>query len=251
MILLVGNWKMAPEKPLAALTLFKATAVLARTHKKTLHIAVCPSALHLASFTKIKSSLSMGTQHVAPTDAIASTGLVSAAQAKASGATYALVGHSECRTRGEGNETVAAQVGQALKAKLIPILCVGEQSRDAQGWYLSVVKEQIETACKDIPKAALKRMVIAYEPVWAIGSAATRQATPLECREMVIFIRKTLADLYDEKVASLVPILYGGSVDESNACTFIGQGGAQGLLVGRVSLDAKRFKKLADALAVK
>jgi triosephosphate isomerase len=242
---------MAPEKPVQALALFKSTATIARAHKKQLHIAVCPSDIHLMALAKTKASLSIGVQHVAPVDAIASTGLVSAAQAKAAGATYALIGHSECRARGEDNGIVAAQVSQALKAKLIPILCVGEQSRDAQGWYLSVIKEQIESAYAGVPKAALKRMVIAYEPVWAIGAAATRQAKPLECREMVIFIRKTLADLYDEKIASLVPILYGGSVDEANAKGFVMQGGAQGLLVGRVSLDAKRFKKLVVALAAK
>ncbi len=250
MIYLIGNWKMAPEKSLKAVELTKASAAIAKQYKKSVTTIICPPALFLSGAQKqVKVPLLIGAQGVAASDAVAQTGLMSAAMLKDVGAQYCIVGHSEMRARGDSNTYVKEQVMRLLEKKISPILCIGEQQRDEQGWYLSEVKEQLETAFADLAPLQAKKIIIAYEPVWAIGSKATRAATPMECREMLIFIRKFLSDRYGEKVAKTIPLLYGGSADEFNAQTFITDGEAQGFLVGRVSLDPKRLALLAKAIS--
>lgn len=240
---------MAPEKALDALSLAKKTLALARTYKKITFVSCIPS-IHLPFLTKqIKTTLSFGGQEVSSSTEVAQTGLVSAGMLKSYGAQYSIVGHSESRARGESDDMVREATLLLLQKKITPIVCVGERERDAHGWYLSTVKEQVEKVVSAIPKAQLKSLVIAYEPLWAIGKNAVREASPAECREMVIFIRKVIADTVGEKEAQKVTILYGGSVNETNAANFITEGAAQGFLVGRVSLDAKRFGMLAKHIA--
>ncbi len=249
MTVLVGNWKMAPEKRSAAVELAKKTLALARTYKKSLRIIVCPSIVHLDCVsTAAKAPLVCGAQGVSVETDIPHTGLVSAAQLKGVGVEYCIVGHSESRARGETNEIVQQQVARLIEKKIIPIVCIGERERDLQGWYLSEVKDQLDVLLASVSKAACKTILFAYEPVWAIGANAKREATPAECREMVIYIRKLISDVHGEKFAAGSTILYGGSVNEHNAKQFITEGTVQGLLVGRVSLDAKRFGALAKAL---
>ncbi len=249
MLYLIGNWKMAPEKSTQAADLVKKTNDIAKLYKKSLTVIACPPAIFLSTAIKnAKVPLLIGAQGAAGSIAQAQTGLTSAAMLKDGGAQYVIVGHSEMRARGDGNADVKEQLTRLLEKKLIPILCIGEKSRDAQGWYLSEVKEQLETAFAGLLPVQAKKVIIAYEPVWAIGAAAERAATPLECREMTIFIRKLLTDKYDEKVAKAIPTIYGGSADEYNAKSFVEEGGAQGFLVGRVSLDARRFASLAKAI---
>lgn len=249
MIYLIGNWKMAPEKNSQVSDLVKKTNDIAKQYKKELVTIVCPPAVFLSTAMKMtKIPLQLGAQGVAGSEAVAQTGCVSALMLKENGAQYAIVGHSEMRARGDSNADVKNQVSRLMEKKLTPILCIGEKNRDAQGWYLSEVKEQLESIFIDLAPLQAKKMIIAYEPVWAIGAKAERAATPLECREMVIFIRKFLSDHYGEKIAKAIPIIYGGSADEVNARSFIDEGGAQGFLVGRVSLDAKRLAALAKSI---
>lgn len=251
MILLVGNWKMAPSKSTEAVILGKKTLELARLYKKTIQTVICVPSIHISTITKvIKNTLAIGGQSVASSEEVAQTGLINATMVKSYGATYCLVGHSEVRARGETDEQAHSSIMALLQKGITPIVCVGEKDRDAHGWYLSTVKSQVETIIQGVPKAQLKKIVFAYEPVWAIGSGAAREATVVECREMIMFIRKVIADATDEKIAKSINILYGGSVNEQNASTFILEGGAQGLLVGRVSLDAKRFGSLAKSLNI-
>ncbi|MDB5254876.1 MAG: triosephosphate isomerase, triosephosphate isomerase [Candidatus Nomurabacteria bacterium] len=250
MIYLIGNWKMAPEKNTQAVDLVKKTAVIAKQYKKTLVTVICPPTPFLSLVSKnTKVPLLVGAQGVAASEAAAQTGLVSASMLKENGAQYCIVGHSEMRARGESNDMIKQQVDRLLEKKLIPILCIGEKSRDAQGWYLSEVKDQLDTAFADVSALQIKKLIIAYEPVWAIGAGAERAATPIECREMTVFIRKFLNDKYGEKIAKAVPIIYGGSADEFNARSFVEEGGTQGFLVGRVSLDAKRLAALAKSIS--
>lgn len=246
---LIANWKMAPETPKQAISLAKATSTIARTSKKHVQMIVCASYVHLSTLRNTTKTLALGAQDVASTTTIASTGKVSAPMLKGLGVTYCIVGHSETRANGDTNEVVKEKINRLLESKLTPILCVGEKERDEHGWYLSTIKDQIESAFFGIAKPSLKRFVVAYEPVWAIGAQATREATPTECQEMILFIRKIIADLYDEKVAKTIPVLYGGSVGEENARAFVTDGDASGLLVGRVSLDPKRFAKIAQRIA--
>lgn len=250
MILLVGNWKMAPEKAVDALSLAKKTLAIAKTYKKSIQTVICVPSIHVPFLTKnIKNTLSIGSQMVSTNTEIAQTGLISAGMLKSYGASYCISGHSESRSRGETDADVLGSTNLILQKGLVPIVCVGEKERDAHGWYLSNVKSQVETVVLGIPKAQLKKMVFAYEPIWAIGNNAAREATVSECREMIIFIRKVISDVTDTKTANSVKILYGGSVNEQNAPNFILEGGADGLLVGRVSLDAKRFGLLAKVLS--
>ncbi len=241
---------MAPEKNTQVADLIKKTNDIAKLYKKTLTTIVCPPAIFLPTAIKgAKVPLLIGAQGVAASDAVAQTGLMSAAMLKDTKAQYVIIGHSEMRARGDSNATVKEQLTRLCEKKLLPIVCIGEKSRDAQGWYLSEVKEQLETIFTGLTPLQAKKVIIAYEPVWAIGAKAERAATPAECREMTIFIKKFLTDLYDEKTAKAVVIVYGGSADEFNAKSFIEEGGAQGFLVGRVSLDAKRFGLLAKSIS--
>ncbi len=250
MVLLVGNWKMAPEKAKDALSLAKKVQVLARTHKKNIKMVICVPGVHLSALSKVvKAPLSIGGQGISPSNEIAQTGRESAGMIASYGASYCIVGHSESRARGESDTDVAHAIQLLLQKKVTPIVCIGEKERDAHGWYLSNVKSQVEAVIGALPKQLLKKLVFAYEPVWAIGKDALREATAVECREMIIFIRKIIADASDEKVAKAVPILYGGSVDENNGASFIDQGEADGLLPGRLSLDPKRFALLAKTLS--
>lgn len=249
MILLVGNWKMAPNKSEDAIKLAKKTLEIARAYKKNIKMVVCTPSVYLTSISKnIKNTLFIGAQAVGASDDIAQTGIINAGMVSSCGAKYCLVGHSESRAQGQSDEQVLGSTISLLKKNIIPIVCVGEKDRDSHGWYLSSVKSQVESVISSIPKAQLKKIVIAYEPVWAIGSGAAREATVAECREMIIFIRKVISDITDEKIAKAISIIYGGSVNEQNASAFILEGGAEGLLVGRVSLDTKRFGLLAKSI---
>ena len=251
MLYLIGNWKMAPEKNTQAVDLIKKTTEVAKLYKKTLTTIICPPSVFVPLAAKtIKIPLLIGSQGVAGSVVVAQTGKVSASMLKDSGANYCIIGHSEMRARGDSNTDVKEQLSRLLEKKIIPIVCIGEKTRDAQGWYLSEIKEQLETAFADIAALQAKKIIIAYEPVWAIGASAARPASPAECREMMLFIRKFLSDKYDEKTAKAMVIVYGGSADEFNARSFVDEGGAQGFLVGRVSLEPKRFAALAKNISL-
>lgn len=161
--------------------------------------------------------------------------------------TYVLVGHSERRLQGETDATINQKLTLILKAKLTPILCVGERDRDDHGFFLKTIEKQIKIALFNISKNTLANIVIAYEPVWAIGKGATREATPEECHEMVIYIKKVLSDMYGGKIKHMPRIIYGGSVSPENGLLFITQGGVDGLLPGRLSLEPKKLQKLLNS----
>lgn len=242
---------MAPEKVEHAEKLAKDILTIAKKYKKNIQFVVCPSFGHLSIVAKhTKATLLLGAQGVASVVTPANTGLVSAPQLKGLGVQYTIVGHSESRARGDTNEMVVEQATRLIEKKIIPIVCIGEKTRDAQGWYLSEIKDQLHGLLTTISKTNFKNIVIAYEPIWAIGANAEREATPHECREMVIYIRKLISDVHGEKFATSVVIIYGGSVNEQNAKYFISDGTANGLLVGRVSLEPKRYELLAKSLSV-
>ena len=250
MTLLIANWKLAPENYAKAESLAKATAKSAKTYKKSIETIVCAPSIYLMALSKaLKTSLVLGGQTVSSFTDGGHTGDTAASMLRAAGATYCIVGHSEVRAAGVTNTDTNTQIHHLHSAKITPILCVGETERDAQGFYLSSIKDQIEMALAGVSAAQLKKLVIAYEPVWAIGKSAVREATPEECREMIIYIRKIIATLYDIKLATQITVIYGGSVNEQNADIFLSQGDAQGLLVGRVSTDPKRFAQLMKTIA--
>ncbi len=248
--LIVGNWKMNPETLAGATKLAKQTLAKAAKLKKT-SVVYCPSATFLAPLAKLKKKeVLLGAQNVFYEKSGAFTGEISPTMLKSLGIGYCIVGHSERRSMGETNEDTAKKVTALLAAGIRPILCIGERARDPEGWHLSGVRDQLEAVISVMPKQKITQLVIAYEPVWAIGKNAAREATPDECREMVIFIRKVLSDFVGAATAQKVTILYGGSVDATNGAFFIREGGVSGLLPGRLSLDAVQFGKLLEAVDV-
>lgn len=253
MKLIVGNWKMYPKTLIEAKDIFAKEKKVARALSRTKTV-ICPPAVFLSALAESSAGvkhLSVGAQNAFFEDEGARTGEVSPLQIASVGATYVILGHSERRALGEADETIAAKAVQAAKAKLTIILCVGEKRRDAGGSYFSEVRDQLRGSLAGFPKDGSKRLVIAYEPIWAIGKNAVRAATPEDFHEMSILVKRHLVEQFGKTSGFRVPILYGGSVDEKNAEGFLKEGGADGLLVGRVSLDPARFTeiiKLADKL---
>lgn len=246
--LFVANWKMHPETPREAKALAAKTKVLAGRYRKHA-VVVCPPAVFLGLLADTSSkSLHWGAQDVSlRRGAGAYTGEVSAAQVCYAGASYALIGHSERRAMGETDEMVNQKVKNALAARLKPIICVGETERDEGGQYLAPLERQIRGALAGLKKTDLKNVIIAYEPVWAVGQAAQKADTPEDFFHHAIFIRKTISDLFGKKVAMATPVLYGGSVNGKNAAGFLMEGQADGLLIGRASLKPEEFKKIIHA----
>lgn len=247
--LIIGNWKLQPATEKEALALANALNKEIRPHKKITSAYAVPAAF-LLSLKKKFPKLSFGAQDVSAHENGAHTGEHTAKMLASVGAQFALIGHSETRARGVSNDMTRDAVRLALKEKMMVVLCVGERERDASHAYLRFVADQIKDALSAVPKSKIADIVLAYEPVWAIGSDAARVATPEECLEMVIFIRRTLADMFGKKIAESVRVLYGGSVDEKNGITFLQTGGVNGLLAGRVSLSPKKFSALIRSITL-
>ena len=244
----VCNWKMNPKTRDKAEKLFSQTKSLF-IGTRGLQAIICPPMPFLPLFKSNSKTVLLGVQTHSAHDEGAHTGEYSAQMAREAGATAVILGHSEMRAVTDTNELVNEKLKHALKSGLAPILCVGEKKRDAEGFYLHELKEQITVALSGIPRAKLGAVLFAYEPVWAIGQAATRQTTPEECQESVIFIKKIIADMYDPKVIEGIKFLYGGSVDEKNAELFIKFGGVSGLLIGRACLDSKKLAKIIKSIS--
>ncbi|MCX6751153.1 MAG: triose-phosphate isomerase [Candidatus Nomurabacteria bacterium] len=241
--IIVGNWKMNPLSLKEAEKLFADVVKSISDIKKT-EIVICAPFVYLEKLKKISKKISLGAQDVFWGEVGAFTGEISAEMLYDIGARYVIVGHSERRAMGENNNDVNKKIKSALSAGLRPILCVGEGMRDENHEYLNFVKIQIEECLNGVSKDSISKIVIAYEPVWAIGKEAPHPATPEEFREMNIFIKKILSDKFGVKEISKVRIIYGGSVDDKNAEGFIKDGKANGFLPGRASLSPEKFSKI-------
>ena len=243
----IGNWKMNPLTLKEAEKLFSNTAKSVSSVRKT-EVVICPPFLYLEKLKKISRKIVLGAQNSFFENAGAFTGEVSAEMLYNIGARYVILGHSERRNSGIGggetNETINKKMKSALNAGLRPILCVGESDRDSNHEYFNFVKTQLEECLKGISKTIISKILIAYEPIWAISSTPTRRdATPRDCEEMAIFIRKILSDKWGSE-AGEIRIIYGGSINEKDAEDFLKNGGVDGLLPGRASLDAKKFSEI-------
>ena len=161
-------------------------------------------------------------------------------------AKYVILGHSERRAMGETNLEVNKKIKGVLGCGLIPIICVGEKERDENHEYLNFVKKQVEESIAGVSKDYISKIIMAYEPVWAIGKNAIREANPEEFREMAVFIRKILSDKFGVKNIEKTNIIYGGSVNPKNCFSFLEEGNTDGFLVGRDSLDAKKFGEIIN-----
>lgn len=258
--LVVGNWKMYIESPEEA----RAFALNLRRRARGLSgtaVYLAPPFPLLPEVAEVleSSPVLVGAQALSPSGDGQHTGDVSGKMLKASGASFAIVGHSERRLRsggsGESNDVVRAELEQAVAAGLAPLLCVGEHEHEHDGPstdfrigdHFSFIESQLSSALKNIPKNTLSKLIVAYEPVWAIGKRAEDAMQPAELQEMVIFIRKTLAELLDRKLALKVPVLYGGSVESTNARALLDEGGVSGFLVGHASAHLDSFLEIIKA----
>lgn len=240
--LIIGNWKMNPGKIDDARKIFDGVKKEAGklTHVETV---MCPPFIFLSDLSKKVSGhrCVLGAQDVFYETEGAFTGEVSLPMLSSLGIKYVIVGHSERRAMGEADDAVNKKILATLKMGFSVVLCVGEKERDETGEHFHFIKNQIETALSKVQKRLLANVIIAYEPVWAIGTKATGADTPADFVEITIFIRKTLSDMFGRNSANTISILYGGSVNEKNAESFLKEGEADGLLVGRASLDAEKF----------
>jgi triosephosphate isomerase len=165
-------------------------------------------------------------------------------------ARYVIVGHSEKRELGETNEMVNKKVQKILQYPLSIIICVGEKKRSDNGMHFKEIKKQVMECLKNVPVKFYDRIVIAYEPIWAIGAGAKRAATAQECFEMITVIKRSISEITNNQIiAHKVPVLYGGSSNSENTQEFLTTGGADGLLVGRASLDPREFSKIITIAA--
>ena len=207
---------------------------------------ICTPFVYISNLSKIKpSKVALGAQDSHYEETGAFTGEVSAKMLAGMKVKYCIVGHSERRAMGEDNEMCNKKIIALLKNGITPILCVGEKERDHSGFYLNTVKEQVTAALSLIPKANYKSVIIAYEPVWAIG--AQEPATAAECFEAVIAIRRALASLGGIDYAKKVHILYGGAITKDTVKTFLEEGGVDGLLIGRASQEVGSLVDILNA----
>ena len=242
--LIVANWKLNPETTVEAKKIFSSIKKYS-AKLKNISTVVCVPYVFVSELKKLATKKCMlGVQDIAVAVDGAHTGLVSATMVKKLGCVYTIIGHSEVRARGESDIVVRSKVTTAVVNGLVPIICVGEQSRDTQGFFWHTIKEQVSSALSNLPRKVLGQVVIAYEPVWAIGKDASRPATPAECFEVVLFIRKVISDMFTPLEAHNVSVLYGGSVNPKDALDFIVHGGVDGYLVGHESLLPKHFGEI-------
>jgi triosephosphate isomerase len=245
--LIAGNWKMN-KTPADGVTLVR--EIIASAGKVTdVDVVVCPPYVALESVGKALegSNVKLGAQNMHPEASGAFTGEVAPGMLRAIFATHVILGHSERRAYfGENDAFINKKVISALKNQLKPILCVGETLAEREaGATLKVVQTQLEAGLEGVSKEQAPTLIVAYEPVWAIGTG--KVATTDQAQEVHAFIRGLLVKLFTEPVAQKVRILYGGSMKPSNAPELLAQKDIDGGLIGGAALEARSFLDLIKA----
>lgn len=244
MKLIVANWKayIATEKAARELAIVVSGAKI----KKGSEVVLCPPFVFLSAVASIvnrKSSVKLGAQDVFWETQGAYTGEVTIEMLAKVGALFVIVGHSERRGYlGETDEMVNKKTQAALKAGLNVVLCVGEREREDQKSVPAIVAEQVQRGLAGVSSQLIKKVIIAYEPIWAIGTGIAD--TPDDALSAALYIRKTVTDMYGAKVVAGLKVLYGGSVNASNVASFVNQNGIDGVLVGKASTDKKEFLEI-------
>jgi len=245
--IIAGNWKLnkTPKEAIQLLAELKRELV----DVNGVDVVVCPPFVDLSDAieTLIDHDIAVGAQNVYWMDSGAFTGEVSAPMLKSMGVQYVIIGHSERRQYfGETNETVSKRIRAALNHQLTPIVCVGENLADRESnKTFDVIKDHVTGSLAGLKAEEVKKIVLAYEPVWAIGTGKT--ATPEQAQEVHEFIRQLLGKIFDVDVAASVRIQYGGSVTPENMASLISQSDIDGALVGGASLKAPSFAAIVKA----
>lgn len=244
--LIVGNWKLTPSTLNEAKERYLGIVKVYKKFKSGIDAVVCPPAAFINSLKK--KDISLGAQNVSFWTSGSKTGEISASMVKSCGATYSIVGHSERRAMGETDEVIAEKVAEVVKCGMVAVVCVGETERDEEGNYLEVIKAQIKKSLSRISKQEAHKVILAYEPVWAIGRTDNVAITSHDLHQMAIFIRKYLKEVLGI-AGDLIRIIYGGSVTPENAYDLYLNGGVSGFLPGRSSWEAETFKGVFGATA--
>ena len=248
--LVIGNWKMNPVSTNLVTNLTKQLKT-ALSKIADVDVVIVPPMIYLESVHKIRNgghAFQIGVQNIYHEKLGAHTGEISIPMVQNFGVTHCIVGHSERRADGESDAQVHEKLIAVIKSGMTAVLCVGEKTRDESAEYLRGIEMQIRTALAQVPKSKLGQIVIAYEPIWAIGTGKT--ATSEDVHEMKLFIEKVLSDLYGRNYAQKVRVLYGGSVNEKNAQELFVSGTVDGFLVGGASLQAESFVSIIKQVRI-
>ena len=247
-MIIIANWKAYVEDFGKADKLFTIAKRFARSTKHT--IVLAPTAPILGAFAaRNKSAVAFAAQDISATTGGAKTGEITAQAYASVGATYAIIGHSERRATGDTDVTISEKLAHALAHGLTPILCVGERERDGEGQYLSVIREELTVAMGSLEEKERTQIIVAYEPLWAIGKTAAAAITSNDLAEMTLYIRKILAELLPGKSSVRSLVLYGGSVEPGNERALAASTGIDGYLVGHASVDPAAFSLLIKQLS--
>lgn len=241
--LIVGNWKMNPLNQKAANQLFNSLKRGLKNVRK-IEVVICPPFPYLSIINNQLSFIKLGAQNCFWQQKGAFTGEISPQMLKDLRVSYVILGHSERRQiMKETDEMVNKKIKEVLKLNLWPIVCVGETARERKkGETFQVLKKEIKEGFKGIAKSQMSKVVIAYEPIWAIGTGNPCSAD--DALTAILFIRKVISQIFGITIAKKIKILYGGSVNSKNARDYLGEDGIDGLLVGGASLNPKEFLKI-------
>ncbi len=242
--IIAGNWKMHKTEP-ETIEFIKKLAPEIVSCKPSVYIAVPFTSLHVAKKASEKTNVIIGAQNMHFEEKGAFTGEISAVMLKTAGAEFVLLGHSERRhVFHESDDMIAKKMVRALLDDLQPILCVGETEEEREsGKTEKVLLQQLQTGLKKISEKEMEKVIVAYEPVWAIGTGKT--ATPEMAQKAHCFIRKSLKEMF-AKTADFVPILYGGSVKPENSKELMSQKDIDGALIGGASLKPESFAAIIN-----
>ncbi len=246
--IVAGNWKMNTNLQ-EGVALAKEINEALKAAQPKCDVIIAVPFTHLASINAVidPAKLGLGAENCANHESGAYTGEVSAPMVASTGATYVILGHSERRQYyGETSEILKEKVALALENNLTPIFCIGEVLEEREnGTYNEVVKKQIEEALFNLSAEDFGKIILAYEPVWAIGTGKT--ATDDQAEDMHAFIRGVIADRYGKEVAENTSILYGGSCKPSNAPQLFAKPDVDGGLIGGASLECGSFMGIVNA----
>ncbi len=248
--IVAGNWKMNMDYTSGVSLFSEISNILSNIVTGDQEVIVCPPYIHLnslAQLAKVNNRISIGAQNCHQAESGAFTGEISAPMIKSMGVEYVILGHSERRQYfGEDNFLLAQKVDTALKNYLRPIFCIGETLEQRNGnIHFQVIKQQLEEGVFHLPKDDFAHIILAYEPVWAIGTGLT--ATPEQAQEVHAFIRKEVETKYGSTIANNLTILYGGSCNPKNAKELFSQPDIDGGLIGGASLKARDFVDIIKA----
>jgi len=244
--IIVANWKCNPASLVQARKMFLGLQAGVKNNKA--EVVICPPFVYLTEAAKVfkGGKIKLGAQDCFWAQGGPYTGEVSSSMLKSVGVRYVILGHSERRAKGEDNATIVKKIKAVLKNNLTPIVCLGETAEQKQkGETFMVLEEEVKALFGGLAGIQIKKIIIAYEPIWAISTAVnSRVCSPDEALTAILFLRKLLAKMAGPRAGQSLPILYGGNVDSKNVKDYLQSEAVSGLLVGGASLDIKEFLKI-------